>query len=251
MRIQFDILRMDREKRIPYHQLIPYETEDVRETVATALTAINADPDAVDADGNPIQKIIWECSCLQKKCGACAMRINEKPALACDAKLVDLAGGNIRKNKGDRTEEIPENAVIKLEPLRKFPVIADLMVDRSIMYENLKQIGVWLRDQSALTEARYEMAYEGSRCLQCGCCLEICPNFYAGGTFAGMAGFVPTVRLISELSGKERRDVKRAYRKYIYNGCGKSLACRDICPAGIDVEDLLVNSNAIAVWKRN
>lgn len=237
MNVSFDILRMDREKRIPYHQMIPFETEDERETVATALTMINAAPDVLDSTGNPVAPIVWECSCLQKKCGACAMRINGKPALACDAKLRDLT---------DR-----KSSVITLEPLRKFPVIADLMVDRSIMYENLKQIGVWLRDVANLTQDKYELAYEGSRCLQCGCCLEICPNFYAGGTFAGTAGFVPTVRLISELSGKERREVKRAYRKYIYNGCGKSLACRDICPAGIDVENLLVNSNAIAVWKRN
>jgi len=228
---------MDREKRIPYHQIIPFETEDERETVATALTAINANPDVSDHTGNPVEPIVWECSCLQKKCGACAMRINGRPALACDAKLRDLTDG--------------KNSVITLEPLRKFPVVADLMVDRSIMYENLKQIGVWLRDEANLTQEKYDLAYEGSRCLQCGCCLEICPNFYAGGTFAGTAGFVPTVRLISELTGKERREVKRAYRKYIYNGCGKSLACRDICPAGIDIEHLLVNSNAIAVWKKN
>ena len=237
MNVSLDILRMDREKRIPYHQIIPFETEDERETVATALTAINADPDVSDNTGKPVEPIVWECSCLQKKCGACAMRINGHPALACDAKLRDLTDG--------------KNSVITLEPLRKFPVVADLMVDRSIMYENLKQIGVWLRDEANLTQEKYDLAYEGSRCLQCGCCLEICPNFYAGGTFAGTAGFVPTVRLISELTGKERREVKRAYRKYIYNGCGKSLACRDICPAGIDIEHLLVNSNAIAVWKKN
>ena len=237
MNVSLDILRMDREKRIPYHQIIPFETEDERETVATARTAINADPDVSDNTGKPVEPIVWECSCLQKKCGACAMRINGRPALACDAKLRDLTDG--------------KNAVITLEPLRKFPVVADLMVDRSIMYENLKQIGVWLRDEANLTQEKYDLAYEGSRCLQCGCCLEICPNFYAGGTFAGTAGFVPTVRLISELTGKERREVKRAYRRYIYNGCGKSLACRDICPAGIDIEHLLVNSNAIAVWKKN
>lgn len=237
MNVSLDILRMDREKRIPYHQIIPFETEDERETVATALTAINADPDVSENTGKPVEPIVWECSCLQKKCGACAMRINGRPALACDAKLRDLTDG--------------KNAVITLEPLRKFPVVADLMVDRSIMYENLKQIGVWLRDEANLTQEKYDLAYEGSRCLQCGCCLEICPNFYAGGTFAGTAGFVPTVRLISELTGKERREVKRAYRRYIYNGCGKSLACRDICPAGIDIEHLLVNSNAIAVWKKN
>ena len=40
-----------------------------------------------------------------------------------------------------------------------------------------------------------------------------------------------------------------AYKKHIYEGCGKSLACRNICPANIDMDRLLVNSNAITLWK--
>ena len=40
------------------------------------------------------------------------------------------------------------------------------------------------------------------------------------------------------------------YRASYYEGCGKSLACQDICPAGIPVEELLVRSNAAAIWKR-
>ena len=40
------------------------------------------------------------------------------------------------------------------------------------------------------------------------------------------------------------------YNEHIYKGCGKSLACKDICPAGIDMDKLLSKSNAVAVWKR-
>ena len=233
IQVTLRILRTERGSGHSYLQDIPYSSENDNATVATALTDLNANPDTVDCDGNPVGQIEWECSCLQKKCGACAMRIDEQPGLACDTKLKDCTGNPIL-----------------LEPLKKFPVVADLMVDRTIMQENLKTVGVWLRDVADLKEKHWELAYDGSRCLQCGCCLEVCPNFYPGGAFAGTAGFVPTARLLAELTETEKRQVRKAYRKHLYNGCGMSLACRNICPAGIDIDQLLVNSNAIAIWRR-
>ncbi|MBR1691738.1 MAG: 4Fe-4S dicluster domain-containing protein [Lachnospiraceae bacterium] len=233
MQVQFDILRSDRQTKEQYVQSILYECADDSETVATALTKINADSAVRDLHGNPVSAIAWECSCLQKKCGACAMLIDGRPRLACDAMLKEF-----RKKH------------ISLSPLKKFPVVCDLIVDRSILYENLKVIGVWLKKEAERSEKHDDMAYEGSRCLQCGCCLEVCPNFYAGGSFAGMSAFVPTARLLSELPDTQKKELFEAYRAHIYEGCGKSLACRKICPAGIDIDGLLVNSNAMAVWKR-
>ena len=95
-----------------------------------------------------------------------------------------------------------------------------------------------------------ELAYQGSECIQCGCCLEVCPNFYPGGSFFGMASVPLTMRLLSETDRKLYMDNAKLYRKHIYSGCGKSLACKDICPRKIDTEKLLVNLNALAVWKR-
>ena len=46
---------------------------------------------------------------------------------------------------------------------------------------------------------------------------------------------------------EERR---KLYNKYIFEGCGKSLACRNICPAGLDIDRLLARSNAVSLWKR-
>ena len=37
-------------------------------------------------------------------------------------------------------------------------------------------------------------------------------------------------------------------RRNYFEGCGKSLSCHDICPIGLPVEELLVRSNAAAVW---
>ena len=234
MKYTIEILRQQDRAAAPYRQIIPFETDDPQMTAATLLKTLNANPRQTDIDGNPIGKIAWECSCLQKKCGACAMLINGIPRLACDTKLKDCR----------------ENLLLRLEPLKKFPVVRDLIVDRSIMMKNLRDIGNWLEKEAKLTEKGEELAYDASRCLQCGCCLEVCPNFVAGGKFYGAAAFVPASRVLSELPKARKYQLVKKYKKRIYGGCGKSLACHDICPVGIDVESKLVNSVAVAVWRR-
>ena len=220
--MNMDILRRESAEAEPYWRSFSYEPQDANETVATALTRLNETLE---------QPIRWECSCLQKKCGACAMVINGVPTLACDAFLRDYQK-------------------IRLEPLKKFPVVADLVVDRSAMRESLKTLRLWLEGEARVSEKVNDIAYEASRCLQCGCCLEVCPNFMTDGTFAGMAGGAPMARLLTELPESQKQEASRLYREHVFEGCGKSLACRNVCPAGLDVDALLVNSNAAAVWKR-
>lgn len=223
MLITFEIKRRRSPESEPYTVTAEFET-DGDETVAGALTELNAGRFSED----PVE---WECSCRQKKCGACAMLINGRPRLACDVWLKEFTRGRVR-----------------LEPLKKFPVVRDLMVDRSVMFDDLKRLGAYLAETAG--EDRDGIAYDASRCLQCGCCLEVCPNFWAGGEFFGTAVLAPASRLISEAQGSDETRLYGAYNEHFYRGCGKSLACRDICPAGIDVDALLVNSNAAAVWKR-
>lgn len=231
MQFTLEIHRCTREDKRRYVQSFLYSSDNSSETIATALTNLNSTP-LTDISGNAAAPIVWQCSCLQKKCGACAMVINGRPGLACARKLSEC--GN----------------VVRIEPLHKFPVVEDLMVDRSIMQENLKMMKLWFDGSAALTEKNTEISYEASRCLQCGCCLEVCPNFAPGGTFTGMAAAVPMTRLLSGLSGEERKSASKMYDKHVFEGCGKSLACRNICPAKIDTDKMLVNSNAIAIWKK-
>lgn len=228
------ILRRKSGDAKPYYEEFTFESEDEGATVGTALMQISQNTD-----------FMWEHSCLQKKCGACAMIIDGKPALACDTRLSDSSG---------------ETVVV--EPLRKFPVVRDLMVDRSAMTEKLMEMKAYpvsIRTQSieetlSPGENRQmqkddETAFEASRCIQCGLCLEVCPNYHREGIFAGMGGMTPIARLLAKDDDIGKYAV---YRKYIYEGCGKSLACRDICPAGIDMDKLLSRSNreVLPFWKR-
>lgn len=200
------------------------ETDDEGMTVAKALLVLN--------ERHPDDEIRWEHSCLQRKCGACAMVVNGVPSLACAAVLRNVA----------------RHGRVVVGPLRKFPIVADLIVDRSVVFRNLETLRVWAEGDVALADREVDAAYEASRCLQCGLCLEVCPNFFVGGAFFGMASMVPASRLL--VGQPDRRDLQEGYRKHVFAGCGKSLACRNVCPAHIDLERLMSRSNGVAVWRR-
>ncbi len=226
------ILRRKRNSSESYWQDFKYESKTDFDTVITALKDINSRDIITDINGKPADMIEYESSCLQKKCGACAMVINGRPMLGCHAKLSDF------KSK------------IKVEPLRKFNVITDLVVDRSILFENLKTLKLWLEKDSNIIDKRRLLNYEASECIQCGLCLEVCPNFHVGGCFYGMSAIVLTTRLLTELSKEDRDIISKLYSKHGFSGCGKSLACKDICPKGIKTDKLLVNANLLAIWKK-
>jgi succinate dehydrogenase / fumarate reductase iron-sulfur subunit len=217
-----------------YWQTIEYICEnDENETIATVLSAVENGVVNRDIAGNILEPIAWECSCLQKKCGSCAMIIDGRPGLACNFFL--------KQHKGKKP--------IVIEPLRKFPVVRDLIVDRSVMRDNLKQIQAWMASEAvASNEKKGELIYDASRCLQCGCCLEVCPNFCGGEDFYGAAGAVPVSRIINATDKKNQKDIKKNYKEHVYKGCGKSLACQDICPAKIKIDRMLSSSNALAKW---
>lgn len=218
-------------------QDIPFEIKDEGKTVASALTDINnaaGTPAAFkDCEGNEVSHISWDNSCLQKKCGACAMVIDGKPRLACDAKLMTFFG---------------KVKALTIEPLRKFPVVADLLTDRSRMRENLLKLNLWQNGDNTVEDRNTDISYQASRCVQCGCCLEVCPNFVFDRDFFGAAAFVPATREMVNSSPEDMKDLRRNYSDNIYGGCGMSLSCKDICPRGIDTEKLLVRSNAVMLW---
>ena len=128
-------------------------------TVSAVLDALNYTDDLLDIEGNSASRIRWECSCMQAICGGCAMVINGVPALAC-ATFAD---------------EVKGEALV-LEPLSKFPVIADLCVDRSSIYENLISAKAYLESLAESDKRQHDHQYSVAKCLKCGLCLEVCPN---------------------------------------------------------------------------
>ena len=99
------------------------------------------------------------------------MLINGRTRQACSA-LVDRL-----------LEERPGQ--IELRPMSKFPVIRDLMVDRSRLFRGLQRVKAWVpvddySDRGAGARQfpdDQQDAYPFSQCMSCGCCLEACPQY--------------------------------------------------------------------------
>ena len=231
MNVVIRVKRQRSPESAPFWQDFNYDGSP-SDSVAAALRELNARTSLTDAKGAPAEPIAWDCGCCAGRCGACAMLVNGRPTLACKAFL-------------------GKSGSVVLEPLSKFPLVRDLVVDRGVIFETLKKMHLWLSERGREDERLHDLRYQSAACLMCGCCLEVCPNFSAGGSFAGAAAAAAAYRLLSqEGDAAHRADEGKAYRRIFYSGCGTSLACEKVCPAGIPVTELISRSNAAAVWRR-
>ena len=208
----------------PYWQSFTYDGP-THVTVSTVLDALNYTDDLFDTDGNPVSKIRWECSCMQKMCGGCAMVINGVPALACCTFIDEIKGKEV-----------------VLEPLSKFPVVADLIVDRSVIYDNLNNSGAYLEEIASNSKKHHKQQYSVAKCLKCGLCLEVCPNYHPGAAFFG-AVFANESYLISSQSENSSGNIVKEYKEHFGAGCSKALSCQVVCPAGIETLTSIMRMN--------
>jgi succinate dehydrogenase / fumarate reductase iron-sulfur subunit len=162
------VLRQDGPRQKSYWQRFRVEYEpdmnciSVLQKIAEQATTI---------DGRQVAPVVWECNCLEEVCGACTMLVNGRVRQACTA-LVDHL---LRDRPGE----------IELRPMTKFPVLRDLMVDRSRIFASLEKIRAWIPVDSYLdmgaglrqSQDQQQLAYLYSKCMSCGCCLEACPQF--------------------------------------------------------------------------
>ena len=208
------ILRQQTPASEPYWETFEYDGP-AENSVAGVLDYINYNDDVVNIEGKRSTRIGWECSCLQGVCGACAMVIEGRPALACETLVKDLKG-----------EEI------EIRPLRKFPVIHDLIVDRSSIQENLMKTNVFIGEYQPSEDGDHGHQYTAAKCLKCGLCLEVCPNYVNGRTFFG-ATFANDCYLVAARNRTKAKEIDRAYDEHFGNSCSKSLSCMDVCPVKI------------------
>ena len=221
MRIEVMVKRQPAPDATPHLQTFCYDG-DGKLTIADWLTEINRTELKID-------RIAWECGCMEKKCGACAMRINGVPRLACSVFLKDAE----------------KRGKILLEPLSKFPLAKDLVVDRSCMFDILRNMKVWTQEKAQSSYGQdYDLQYKSGQCLQCGCCLEVCPNFFAGGNFGGAAAMVEAYKSIEQNEQDDHRaEMIAAYHTHFFSGCGQSLSCLKVCPMKLPLDEIQARVN--------
>jgi succinate dehydrogenase / fumarate reductase iron-sulfur subunit len=216
------IKRQDTPEAKPYWEEfeLPYKPG---RNVTSALMEIAANP--VTREGKATTPITYDSNCLEEVCGSCAMLINGKARMACSALLDQL--------------EQP----IRLEPFSKFPVVRDLAVDRSVLFENLKKIKAWVPidgtyDLGAgprLTMDDQEESYPLSRCISCCCCMEACPQFNEDTGFVGAAAISQARLFNTHPTGAayKRERLTALMGDGGIHECGYAQNCVEICPKDI------------------
>ncbi|CAK8712093.1 Fumarate reductase iron-sulfur subunit [Candidatus Electrothrix gigas] len=141
-----------------------------------------------------------------------------------------------------------DGQVIYIEPFRSraFPVIKDLMVDRSA-FDRIIQAGgfVSVNTGSAsdantvpVPQQQAEQAMDAAACIGCGACVAACPN---------AAAMLFTAAKISQLSlmpqGQPERKQRalslvKAMDKEGFGNCSNHRECEQVCPKGISIRHI-------------
>jgi succinate dehydrogenase / fumarate reductase, iron-sulfur subunit len=204
------------------------------QNIISALMEIQRNP--TNRQGEKVTPVAWESGCLEEVCGSCSMLINGKPRQACTAIIEQIIAET-------------DSTIITVAPLSKFPLVRDLMVDRTRMFENLKKVHAWIdaddsRDKGEgpkISQQEQEVMYALSTCMTCGCCQEACPQVNSRSKFMGPAA-IGQVRLFNihptgKLQKSERLHTMMGDEGI--SGCGNAQNCVRVCPKNIPLTDAI------------
>ena len=185
------------------------------------LDALNYIKDKVDGS------LTFRWSCRMGVCGSCGMMVNGEPKLACATFLHKYEGKAVR-----------------VEPLRYFPVVRDLVTEISDFMRKLKRAKPWLirRTEKPLAEGEYLQTPEQldtykqfSMCINCTLCYAACPVYGLDSEFIGPAALALAQRynLDSRDQGAEERMLALAHPDGVW-GCTFVGECTSVCPEHVD-----------------
>jgi succinate dehydrogenase / fumarate reductase, iron-sulfur subunit len=219
---------------------IPYKPHH---NVISMLMEIRRNP--VNRAGKRTSAVVFDANCLEEVCGSCTMVINGRVRQACSS----LAEG------------MPNPSTI--EPMSKFPVVRDLWVDRSKMFDALKKAHSWIPIDGTydlgpgprINPDEQQFAYLFSRCMTCGCCLEACPQVNAHSKFMGAAVIGQVYLMGKHPTGAMHQD-ERLEAMMGEGGvadCGNAQNCVEVCPKSIPLTTAIasVGGQASIKWLRD
>ena len=169
----------------------------------------------------------YRWSCRMGICGSCGMTVNGEPKLTCATFLADYAPGPVR-----------------VEPLRNFPVIRDLVVDIGDFMRKLVRVKPWIVRQveKPLSEGEYlqtpaemEEYKQFSMCINCMLCYAACPIYGLDPKFIG-----PAAIALAQRYNLDNRDEGAAERMEVLSehegiwGCTFVGECTKVCPKHVD-----------------
>jgi fumarate reductase iron-sulfur subunit len=165
-------------------------------------------------------------SCRMGICGSCGMTVNGDPQLTCATFLSEYAPGPVR-----------------VEPLRNFPVVRDLVVDIGDFMSKLPTVRPWLvRAEDSDEDGEYlqtpqemDEYQQYSMCINCMLCYAACPVYALDPDFVG-----PAAIALAQRYNLDSRDEGAHDRRDVLNSAEGVWACTFVgecstaCPKDVD-----------------
>jgi len=185
------------------------------------------------------EPVVFDHDCREGICGSCSLQINGEPH--GPDRLITTCQLHMRKfNDGD---------TIVIEPFRAkaFPVIKDLVVDRSA-FDRIQQAGGFISvntsgntiDANAIPipKSDADNAFSAAACIGCGACVAACKNASAMlFTSAKVSQFALLPQGRVEATQRVLNMVEQMDKEGFGN-CTNTGACEIECPKGISLENI-------------
>ena len=186
-----------------------YEIESKVDNLLSALFLIKAHKNS---------SLAFRSGCKSGVCGSCAVRVNGIERLACKTTIKD----------GD-----------KIEPLKNFGKIKDLIVDLGSVDQYLisSKANLSLKSNEPITKADEKSIDVESNCILCGSCYSSCPVYEVNKEFLGPFALTRVFRYINdkkESQIKEKIDTIQSNGVWDCTLCGN---CNMVCPQHIDIKN--------------
>ncbi|MBW7887103.1 MAG: succinate dehydrogenase/fumarate reductase iron-sulfur subunit [Bacteroidetes bacterium] len=182
--------------------------------------------------------IAFDHDCREGICGSCGMMINGRAhgpgrgIATCQLHMRSFQDGD----------------EIVVEPWRAqaFPVIKDLMVDRTALdrimqaggYTSAKTGGVPDGNAILVPKPAADEAFDAAACIGCGACVAICPNSSA---MLFVAAKVSQLSILPQGQAEREARVENMIAQMdeeLFGGCSNTYACEAECPKGISVRHI-------------
>jgi succinate dehydrogenase / fumarate reductase iron-sulfur subunit len=181
------------------------------------------------------EPIAFDHDCREGICGTCSQVINGVPHGPVEKTTVCQL----------HMRHFREGDTIYIEPwkARAFPVIKDLIVDRSSLdriiqsggYVSVHTGGVPDANAVLIPKADAEKAMDAAECIGCGACVAACPN---GSAMLFTAAKVTHLAMLPQGRVEAARRVcvmTKAMLREGFGNCSNHYECQSVCPKGIRV----------------